>query len=72
MFLNGAVKFYGTVNKYSRGDTISMGSYKLTIEEKNKILSLLINYRLLIKKFGIYEIDFDYTRLRTLIPKLTE
>lgn len=65
--LDGAVKFYGTVNKYSQADTISMGSYNLTVEEKNKILGLLINYRALIKKFGISEIDFDYNETKEFL-----
>ena len=65
--LDGAVKFYGTVNKYSQADTISMGSYNLTVEEKNKILGLLINYRALIKKFGISEIDFDYNETKDFL-----
>ena len=59
--LDGAVKFYGKVSSISKADIISMGSYDLTLEEKNKILALLINYRTLIKKFGISEHDFDYT-----------
>lgn len=65
--LDGAVKFYGTVNKYSQADTISMGSYDLTVEEKNKILGLLINYRELIKKFGISEVDFDYNETKDFL-----
>lgn len=65
--LDGAVKFYGTVNKYSQADTISMGSYNLTVEEKNKILGLLINYRALIKKFGISEIDFNYNETKDFL-----
>nr|WP_315152430.1 hypothetical protein [uncultured Flavobacterium sp.] len=65
--LDGAVKFYSTVNKYSDADTISMGSYDLTVEEKNKILGLLINYRALIKKFGISEIDFEYNETRDFL-----
>ncbi|MHB1105281.1 MAG: hypothetical protein ACYCZ2_02865 [Lutibacter sp.] len=65
--LDGAVKFYGTVNKYSQADTISMGSYDLTVEEKNKFLGLLINYRVLIKKFGISEVDFDYNETKDFL-----
>lgn len=65
--LDGAIKFYGTVNKYSQADTISMGSYDLTVEEKNKILGLLINYRELIKKFGISEVDFDYNETKDFL-----
>lgn len=68
--LDGAVKFYGKVNSISKADTISMGSYDLTFEEKNKILALLINYRTLIKKFGISENDFDYTETKELLSNI--
>lgn len=68
--LDGAVKFYGTVNSISKADTISMGSYDLTFEEKNKILALLINYRTLIKKFGISENDFDYTETKEFLSNI--
>jgi len=68
--LDGAVKFYGTVNSISKADTISMGSYDLTFEEKNKILALLINYRTLIKKFRISENDFDYTETKEFLSNI--
>jgi hypothetical protein len=47
-----------------------MGSYDLTLEEKNKILALLINYRTLIKKFGISENDFDYTETKEFLSNI--
>ncbi len=68
--LDGAVKFYTTVNSISKADTISMGSYDLTFEEKNKILALLINYRTLIKKFRITENDFDYTETMEFLSNI--
>src|SRR5688572_22306153 len=33
--LDGAVKFYGTVNRLSQADVISIGRYEFTGEEKN-------------------------------------
>lgn len=68
--LDGAVKFYGKVNSICNADIISMGSYDLTLEEKNKILALLINYRTLIKKFGISENDFDYTETKEFLSNI--
>lgn len=65
--LDGAVKFYKTVNKFSQADIIAIGSYDLTFEEKNKILGLLINYRQLIEKYGITESMMDYYLTKTFL-----
>lgn len=51
--LDAAIKFYGTVNKYSKAETIKIGTYDFTGDEKNKILGLTINYNKLREKFGI-------------------
>ena len=51
--LDAAVKFYGTVTKYSTAQTIKIGSYDLTGKEKNNILAVVMNYNQLIERFLI-------------------
>jgi len=68
--LDGAVKFYGTVTETGKTDTISIGSYDLNNEEKNKILGLLINYRKLIQRFGIDESFMDYYHTKDFLKKV--
>lgn len=68
--LDGAVKFHGTVSKLSDSDTISIGSYDLTSEEKNRILSLLISYRKLIQKYDISEAILDYYHTKDFVKSL--
>lgn len=68
--LDGAVKFYGTVTESGKTDTISIGSYDLNNEEKNKILGLLINYRKLIQRFGIDESFMDYYHTKDFLKKV--
>lgn len=68
--LDGAVKFYGTVTESGKTDTISIGSYNLNNEEKNKILGLLINYRKLIQRFGINESLMDYYHTKDFLNKV--
>jgi hypothetical protein len=68
--LDGAVKFYGKVTKISSADVISIGSYDLDNEEKNKLMALLINYRHLLEKYGISEVYFDYYKTKDFILKM--
>ncbi len=58
--IDSAVKFYGKIIQISDAHTISIGSYQLDNEEKNKMLSLLIHYRNLKKAYGIPDNLFDY------------
>lgn len=51
--LDAAVKFHGTISRYSGAETIKIGSYNLTGEDKNKLLGLIINYDKLRERFGI-------------------
>jgi len=68
--LDDAIKFYGTVTQSGKTDTISIGSYNLNNEEKNKILGLLINYRKLIQRFGIDEGFMDYYPTKEFLKKV--
>jgi len=68
--LDGAVKFYGTVTKKGKADTIRIGSYDLTLEEKNKILAVVINYNHLLEKFSIPPIVMEYHETREFLKKI--
>jgi len=68
--LDGAVKFYGTVTKKGKTDTIRIGSYDLTEKEKNKILAVVINYNNLLKKFSIPPIVMEYYETREFLKKI--
>ncbi len=68
--LDAAVKFYGTVNKVSQADTIRMGNYKFTGEEKNKLLALTITYRKLLLKYDISEAVMNYNLTKEFLQKL--
>ena len=51
--IQGAVNFYSLVTKYSSSDTISVGSYKLTGEEKNKMLGIIISFNKILEKYNL-------------------
>ncbi|MBL0013014.1 MAG: hypothetical protein IPP30_04430 [Flavobacterium sp.] len=68
--LDGAVKFYGTVTKKGKTDTIRIGSYDLTEEEKNKILAVVINYNHLLERFSIPSIVMEYDETREFLKKI--
>lgn len=68
--LDGAIKFYGTVTNKGQTDTIRIGSYNLTGDEKNKILAVVINYKALLEKFSIPSIVMEYYETRELLMKL--
>lgn len=68
--LDAAVKFYGTVNSYSKVDTIRIGSYNFTGDEKNKILGLTINYNKLQEKFRIPKNLADYELTKEFLVKV--
>lgn len=57
--LDAAVNFYKTVNRKSGAESIAIGDYKLTSEEKNQILAIVLTYRNLLNKYEIppYLID---------------
>lgn len=67
--LDAAVKFYGTVNRYSNAETIRIGNYQFTGDEKNKLLGLTINYNNLRKRFGIPDDFVDYTLTKEFLRK---
>ena len=48
--LDGAVKFYGTVTRSGKTDTVRIGSYDLTGEEKNKLLAVVLNFNELLEQ----------------------
>jgi len=68
--LDGAVKFYGTVTKKGQTDTIQIGGYKMTGDEKNKILAVVMNYNQLLEKFSIPPVVMEYFETREFLKKL--
>lgn len=68
--LDGAVKFYGTVTKKRQTDTIQIGGYKMTGDEKNKILAVVLNYNQLLEKFSIPPVVMEYFETREFLRKL--
>lgn len=68
--LDGAVKFYGTVIRYSKADTVKIGSYDFNLEEKNKILAVIINYQNLLKKFSITPEIMEYNETREFLKNI--
>ncbi len=68
--LDGAVKFYGTVTKKGQTDTIRIGTYNLTNDEKNKVLAVVLNYNKLLEKFSIAPAVMEYYETRDFLRKL--
>lgn len=68
--LDGAVKFYSRVSKKSTADTISIGGYKLTFEEKNKILAVVLNYEKLLSNFSIHPKYLEYSETNEFLKKI--
>ena len=68
--LDAAVKFYRAVTTHSQADTIKMGSYDLTGEEKNKILAVVLNYNQLIERFSIPPFVMEYYETKEFLKKL--
>lgn len=51
--LEGGVKFYSTVSSYSESETIQIGTYRLTGDEKNKLLGVIMNYKNILNDYGL-------------------
>lgn len=68
--LDGAVKFYGTVTKKGQTDTIRIGGYSMTGEERNKMLAVVLNYNRLLQKFSIPPTMMEYYETREFLKKL--
>ncbi len=68
--LDGAIKFYGTVTKKGETDTIRVGAYNLTGEERNKMLAVVLNYNQLLQRFSIPPSVMEYYETREFLKKL--
>ena len=68
--LDAGAKFHKTVTLKSNADTIKIGSYALTPDEKNKILAVVISYNKLIKKFSISPNIFEYQETSDFLTNL--
>lgn len=65
--LQAGVKFYSTVNSYSESETIQIGTYRLTGEEKNKLLGVIINYNTILKNYGLTEGLTNYSTTKDFL-----
>ena len=51
--LDAATKFHDKVKKLGGIETISIGKYSLSGDEKNKLLALVLNYQSILKKYDL-------------------
>ena len=65
--LQAGVKFYSTVSSYSESETIQIGTYGLTGEEKNKLLGVIINYNTILKNYGLTEGLTNYSATKDFL-----
>jgi hypothetical protein len=65
--LQAGVKFYSTVSSYSESETIQIGTYRLTGEEKNKLLGVIINYNNILKNYGLTEGLTNYSATKDFL-----
>ncbi|WP_439505756.1 hypothetical protein [Sediminibacterium sp.] len=70
--LKAAVKFHNTVYKFSSADIIQIGKYNFNNQEKNSLLSLILNFNELTTKYGITGYYFDYFETKELLKKVRE
>ena len=68
--LDAAVKFHGLVTRKSETDTIKIGSYNFTSEEKFKLIAVVINYNNLLENFSIPPTIMEYYETRDFLKKL--
>jgi len=68
--LDAAVKFQDTVSRNSNATTISIGGYDFDQKEKNKLLGILINYRKLQQRFGLYDQVFEYYETKEFLKQV--
>lgn len=68
--LEAAVKFYGTVYRFSDAEAIQMGSYYFTGDEKNHILALTIKYQKILEDFHIPETVFNYHETKDFLKNM--
>jgi hypothetical protein len=68
--LDAAIKFYGTVTEKSDSDTIKIGSYSLTLDERNKLLAIVMNYNELIRHFSIPPFIMEYYETKEFLRNL--
>lgn len=67
---DGAIKFYNTVTRSSEATVISIGNFKLDDDEKNKLLAVVLNYRQLLERFSIQQVDLEYLETGEFLRKI--
>jgi hypothetical protein len=70
--LDAAIKFHKTVSEYGKVDTVRLGQYDFTGTEKNQLLSLVLNYRALIAKYGIPTSFMDYYETKEFLKNVKD
>lgn len=68
--LDSAVKFYGSVTRHSNATAIRIGDYSLDIAERNRIQSVILNYRSLVGKYSLPGNFFEYIETKEFIRKI--
>jgi hypothetical protein len=68
--LDAASKFYTTVNRTSQAEAIRIGNYNLTSEENRKIYAILMMYRELRQRFGLYDSVFEYYETKQFLRQI--
>jgi hypothetical protein len=68
--LDAVVKFYGTVHRIGKADTISIGSYDLDSKEKNKLVSIIMHYRAIKARFGLEDQVFEYNETKEFLNQV--
>ncbi len=68
--LDAAVKFHGTVSRYSTSDIVRIGNYELNTDEKHKINALLIDYRKIMSKYCLSDNLWNYLQTKEFLATL--
>lgn len=68
--LDSAIKFHGSVTSHSNATAVRIGSYSLDIAERNRIQSVILNYRSLIRKYSLPANFFEYIETKEFIRKI--
>jgi hypothetical protein len=70
--LDAVVKFYGTVNRVSNAEAISIGSYDLDGKEKNKLLAIVMHYKKIQLRFGMPDWVFEYNETKQFLSYIIQ
>lgn len=69
--LDAATKFHDKVSNLGDVETISIGQYQLSGDEKNKLLGLVINYTSILKKYDLTREFLSFNETWELLQRAT-